>query len=338
MGSCPITRNVGNNFVEKEIYAILEIDFLNFPPMRYSPNTIPPDVKPSFRRLVSKANTSFNVRVDSRENLRNTWHYHPEMELILMKRSAGTRIVGTNVETFGHNEVLLIGKNVPHAFFHEEKYLKANRCQPPQAVVIQFDETFMGHEFLNLPELRDIRHLFEIARRGLSLTGAGKKRVIPIMESMLDAPSLDRILMLLEIIRILVYKDMFRILMREGCLYQLKTEEDERIAAVIGFTQDHYDQNIKIEEVAEMAHLTRESFCRYFKTQTGKTYMEFLIEVRISKACKKLMENRESIKEIAYACGFDSLSNFHYQFKKIIKQSPLKYRSECQPQFRIINH
>ncbi len=78
--------------------------------------------------------------------------------------------------------------------------------------------------------------------------------------------------------------------------------------------------------VAKIANLTKESFCRYFKSQTGRTYMDFLTEFRINRACQMIKDNDKSVKEVGYACGFDSLSNFYYQFKKITKLSPLEFK------------
>ena len=73
--------------------------------------------------------------------------------------------------------------------------------------------------------------------------------------------------------------------------------------------------------------MTKESFCRFFKAQTNKTYVEYLNEFRVKAACLMLANNQLTIKEICYSCGFNSLSNFHFQFKKIMKTSPLNYRS-----------
>jgi len=297
--------------------------------MRYAKKDLLHYSKPSFKPLNLKDDVSCNVKIERGTNLLNIWHYHPEIELIYLKGTAGTRIIGTSVERFSNEDVCLIGKNLPHAFLHEERYLRETYHHNPQAIVIQFDETFMGTEFLNLPELKDIQNLFHIARQGLCLTPGSKRNVIPLIERMSNTSPLDRIILLLEILKLLVSNDAFRILNKEGFLDKWKTENDDRIQAVIRYTTMHFDQNIKIEEVARVANLTKESFCRYFKMKTGKTYIEFLIEFRVGAACKKLIENEKSSKEIGYACGFDSLSNFHYHFKKIMKQSPLEYRSKC---------
>jgi AraC-like DNA-binding protein len=271
-------------------------------------------------------NASLNVKVDIGETLSNSYHYHPEMELILLKRSRGIRIIGASVENFTDNDLVLIGRNLPHAFLHEHQYLDNNLTDPPEAIVIQFNEAFAGNGFLDLPELKEIKRLFITARQGLTITENGKRAIIPLVEKILYSSSLDRILVLLQILKIMTDKDAYRVLVSEESIDQPAMEPDTRVEKVLDFTFGHYDQNIKIEEVAEMINMTKESFCRYFKAKTGKTYLEFLIEFRIRKACRMIVENQLSIKEISYSCGFDSLSNFHYQFKKIVKQKPLEYK------------
>jgi len=281
--------------------------------------------KPTFRQLPFYNDASLHIKVDSGESLRNTLHYHPEIELILLKKSSGTRIIGNSVEAFEHNDVFLIGKNTPHCFIHEEENL-LDELNTPEAVVVQFYDTFLGKEFLALPELKEIQQLFNIARQGAALTDKGKIQVIPLMEQMLHASSLDRILLLLQILKIMLNNNSYKAMVTEEFVYRLKLEDDSRINKILDFTYENFDKNIKIEQIAKIVNLTKESFCRYFKLQTGKSYLEFLIEFRISQACKTLLKNQMSIKEIAYSCGFDSLSNFHYHFKKILKASPLEYK------------
>lgn len=282
--------------------------------------------KPAFSKLSLDSHLSFNVRVDVGEYLANTWHYHPELELIWLKRSAGTRIIGNSVENFTHDDIVLIGKNMPHVFVHDKKYLVKNNHRSAEAVVIQFYETFLGEEFLKLPEVKDIQDLFVVARQGLCLTDRGKRKITPLMERILKASSLERILLLLEILRVMIDKSSYRVLADEGYIYQTRTEDEGRIKKIFDYTARNYHHNIRIEEIAEMVNLTKESFCRYFKSQTRKTYMDFLIEFRIGQACRMLVENKRTIKEIGYCCGYENLSNFYHQFKKTIKQSPLEYK------------
>lgn len=282
--------------------------------------------KPMFKQVSWKRDSCFNAIVYQGRHLTNTWHYHPEVELILLRKSRGTRIVGNSVETFGDNELLLIGKNTPHAFLHEEKYL--NEENPaPDALVIQFAESFLGDDFLKLPDLSPVQDLLIKSRQGLVITEAGKAVIVPLMERVFQVPSFDGIILLLEILKCLTKPGMWRTLSKGNEYTYMQNAHDKRFDKILEYTYENYDEHISIEDVARIANLTKESFCRYFKMRVNKTYLEFLTEYRISKACQMIRKSDMSMKEIGYSCGFESLSNFYYQFRKIMKVSPLGYFS-----------
>ena len=97
---------------------------------------------------------------------------------------------------------------------------------------------------------------------------------------------------------------------------------------VYDFIMAHFRQPIKLQEVAQIANLTPPSFCRFFRSRTRKTFSTFLNEVRVGYACKLMSEEHLNISDICFQSGFNNLSNFNRQFKKIINKSPLKYRKE----------
>jgi AraC-like DNA-binding protein len=77
--------------------------------------------------------------------------------------------------------------------------------------------------------------------------------------------------------------------------------------------------------------MTTYAFCKYFKKSTKKTFITFLIELRICHAKKLLIENLCSISEICYASGFDNLSNFNRAFKSLARMTPKEYRKFYNP-------
>lgn len=93
--------------------------------------------------------------------------------------------------------------------------------------------------------------------------------------------------------------------------------EKDRIKKVFEFTFNNYRNKITIEEVAALVNMTRQSFCRYFKSKTNKTYVRFLMEVRIGYACRLLVEDEKNVSEICYESGYGNLSHFIHQFKLI---------------------
>ena len=83
-----------------------------------------------------------------------------------------------------------------------------------------------------------------------------------------------------------------------------------------------------LDEVAAVAKLVPNSFCRHFKSRTGKTYTQFLTELRIGHACKLLLDNRISIKQLCYESGFNNFTCFHKNFKTITGKTPQLYQRE----------
>jgi len=84
--------------------------------------------------------------------------------------------------------------------------------------------------------------------------------------------------------------------------------------------------------------LSEGAFSRFFRGHTGKTFPQFLNELRIGRACSLLMEGDLNVTEIAYECGFANLSNFNRQFLRLKGLSPREFRAQLpqrlrQPQF-----
>ncbi|HMH32420.1 MAG TPA: AraC family transcriptional regulator, partial [Puia sp.] len=67
------------------------------------------------------------------------------------------------------------------------------------------------------------------------------------------------------------------------------------------------------------------AFCKYFKMRTKKTFSFFLNEVKVSYACRLLAEGNLNVLQICYESGYNNLSNFNRQFKRITKMTPTAY-------------
>ncbi len=284
------------------------------------------NIKPFFRQTKWMSNMSLNVKVDIKENLSNQYHYHQEMELILIRKSRGKRIINAIHDVFEDNDLLLIGKNVPHAFFHDKDSYLMNPFEQPEAIVVHFNDNLIATDFFKIPEFKDLTIFFQSIGLGMSITSSGKKQVIPLMEKMVYMNSFQRVITLFEVFKILTDNRNWSPLCGDTSSHSKIQSCSERIQKIIDYTQKNYYLDIKIEEISALIYMTKESFCRFFKSQTNQTYVEFLNEFRIKIACSMLSQNQMTIKEICFACGFNSLSNFHFQFKKIMKASPLNYR------------
>ena len=253
------------------------------------------------------------------------WHYHPELELHYIIKGEGVRFIGDNISNFSAGEFLLLGENLPHTWKCNEEYLQNNSAEV-EVVVLHFLPNCMGEGFLGLPEARMLPRLFEKAKKGMLIINETREKLADLILSATKATNLERIIFLLSILSILAETEDYQSITNANTFHQSDEYETERLNVVCNYTMSNYAKVITLEEIAAISNLTVTSFCRYFKLMTKKTYYDFLTEIRLSHACRYLIEDKYSIDQIADRCGFYNIPNFYRQFKKIIGVTPLTYK------------
>jgi AraC-like DNA-binding protein len=284
-------------------------------------------MKPLFRKVPVKLESSFSVRHDVMPNFGNIWHYHSELELHYTIRGEGVRFIGDNIGNFSPEEIILLGENLPHAWRCKEEYYQNNPDLEIEAIVIQFLPDCLGKYLLTLPETYLIPKLYEKAKSGMIFKGAAKKKIAQLMKAAATATDLDRIIILLSILKTMAETDEYKpIVNGHNAFYQSNESDTIRLNKVYNYTLSNYKKDITLEEIASISNLSVTSFCRYFKMMTKKTYYDFLIEIRISHACRFLVENKLPTEVICFDCGFNNVSNFYRHFKKVTGITPLEYK------------
>jgi len=266
---------------------------------------------------------AIRVQVDDMPHLYNHLHQHPEIQLTVIKESNGTLIAGDYVGPFHAGDVFVIGGNQPHVFRNEEKFFK-NKSRAV-AVTIFFDETTLSENFWQLEEMKVLRHFLKNSSGGFRITGKKKKYLGEKIISITNVNGIDRLIIFLEILKAFTTRKEILPLSKPIFQRSIKTYDGTRLNKVIEFTFKEFQRPITLKEVSTLANLTPEAFCKYFKTRTRKTYINFLNEIRINHACRLLTEDR-TVADICYECGFTNLSNFNRIFKKIKNVSPGEWR------------
>ena len=282
-------------------------------------------MKPCLLKVEVAPEQSFAVREQVNPLFYNQWHYHTELELTYVQQGTGIRFVGDSIQNFEAGDLILLGSNLPHFWRSENTGTSENTAIDCLATVIQFDSAFWGETFLNLPEVANLKELFNLARRGIQIKGKTQKRVSSQMQTLITAQGLNRIVLLLQILQEIAGSKEVTYLSSPGFNIPLNETDTRRIAKIYAYTLANFSNKIKLAEVAAQAHLTTNAFCRYFKTHTRKTYSQFLTEIRIGHACKLLIENKLSVAQVCYESGFQNFSNFNRYFKAITKLTPQGY-------------
>src|SRR5690606_13807535 len=155
-------------------------------------------MKPLFRKVPVKLESSFSIRHDVMPNFGNVWHYHPELELHYTIKGEGVRFIGDNIGNFSEGELILLGENLPHAWRCKEEYYQNNPDLEIEAIVIQFLPDCLGKYLLTLPETYQIPQLYKKAKSGMIINGSAKEKIIDLMHQATTAEHLDRIIILLS--------------------------------------------------------------------------------------------------------------------------------------------
>lgn len=284
-------------------------------------------MKPQLLKVNTGPAQSFSVRRDVVKYFYNRWHYHPEMELLHIEEGTGTQFIGDNIQHFQSGDVLLIGADLPHFWRCDDKYFQGIEGLEAKATVVHFLAEAWGKEFWNLPENQNINGLFLRAKQGLRFVGSTQEQVIYLLEKLQCQSQGNRLLALYQILDLLAQSEEYIQLSSSRLQFAFDEEDTDRINRIYTYSLSHFQRKISIQEVAGVANISPNSFCRYFKSRSRKTYSQFLLELRVGHACKLLIERPDfTISQICFECGFNTFSNFNKYFKLITGKNPGQFQ------------
>ncbi|WPP52385.1 AraC family transcriptional regulator [Catalinimonas niigatensis] len=285
-------------------------------------------MKPILEKLTPEPDCSFVLQKDSFPYYPTPWHYHPEYELVMVLKSTGKKIIGDHISHFSEGDLVLMGPNLPHVYDNDPAYYEEDSQLKAEAIVIHFAEDFLGKNFFSLPEMGKVKKLLNASRQGLQIEGESKDKIACRMEKMLSLSPALRLTELLSILVLLSQSETLTQLASPGFVQSYSGANAERLDPVLAYLMQHFAEEISLEEVAAIANMSPQSFCRFFKHCTRKTFLNFLNELRVGYACRLISDNHYNISEICYKSGFNNLSNFNRQFKRVTQKTPSEYKRE----------
>lgn len=272
----------------------------------------------------SRENSSFTVTDNEHPNFLKIWHYHPELELVHVKKSNGKRFVGDSIDKFEEGEVILIGENLPHMWLNEDEYFAEDSTLIARAISIHFKQDFLGSEFLNAPEMRVISELIDRAKFGIRFLDLDVKHK-NTLDLLLQLKGFERTIKFIELLNVLAGHKNYKLLSSEGFVSSFGKTEHKKMDKIHEFIFKNFNTPIQSKDVAKVANMNTSSFSRFFKRTHRKTFTRYLNEIRVGYGCKLLLEEKSNITAVCYESGFNNVSNFNRQFKEIIGMSPSEY-------------
>ncbi len=274
-------------------------------------------------RLAQEADKSFIFYSENAPFAK--WHNHPEYELVLITKGWGRHSIGDHVDSFEPGKIALIGPYVPHEYLCDAACFENPDDIQSECVVLQFDHTFLGEQFFKLPENNALLKILNDAKYGLKFKKEDECKIADIMIKMKGMNDSERLYALFNIFSHFTNKLEFETLSSPQFTDAFLTVENASMNKVLKYLLQNFQNNIRVSELLSIANMSNSSFCNLFKATYRMTFKDYLLKIRIGYACRQLKEDSTSISEIAYKSGFENLSNFNRQFKKIKKITPKEY-------------
>lgn len=258
-------------------------------------------------------------------------HTHEELELnFIMNAKGARRIVGDHIGEIDELELVLVGSNLPHVW-------QTHKCESREIkeVTIQFHKDLLDEKFLKRNQLSFISNLLERAAQGISFSRQTIKQLAPRLQVLNQKHGFDSVLELLSILHDLSISRNMQMLSNASFINANLPHHSRRIRVAVDYMKLNFHKPVKLTEVARLANMTEVSFSRFFKSRTGITFIDSLLELRLGHASRLLIDTNQSISEIAYSCGFNNLSNFNRIFKKKKGCTPQEFRENYSHDSRV---
>lgn len=258
-------------------------------------------------------------------------HYHPEFEINFILNGKGVkRVVGDNIEEIDSVELVLIGPNLYHGW-------ELNKCTSKKIheITIQFHNDLFHESFLSRRIMNPIRDMFNRSIHGILFSKKTAEELTPRLVRLSKLDGMDYFLEITSLLYDLANSRNQRLLSTYTVDYDTFDDYD-KMKLVYEYVQKKFADKITLEDAANVASMSIISFNRFIKKRTGKTFVNYINDIRIGYAARWLVEKDMSVSEVAFKSGFNNIANFNRSFKATKNCTPSQYREEFSGLKRIL--
>jgi AraC-like DNA-binding protein len=259
-----------------------------------------------------------------------TLHSHPELELVFIIEGFGKRIIGNKVEPFESGDMVFVGSNLSHVWLSDPAFYEQNSMLKSRAIVVYFNPKTLTKVFDSIKEFQSIREMIQQSSKGIRIFGETRDIIADKLIGLSTLTGYEKVVGLLGIMNLISDSPDKYVIDNHETDNQADLRPDKLIE-VINYIKENHHKQITLTQVANIAGMTEQSFCRFFKKRTRKNYSQYLNDLRIAQAKELLIQTDRPISDIAHLCGYNSDSHFCRIFKEHVGESPFKYKAFVQP-------
>ena len=247
------------------------------------------------------------------------WHYHPEIEITYIIKGNGLAFIGNKTIEFGPGQAFLLGPYLPHNFIgtDEEGIVLERECWGLQ---------FTTEWLYSIKESAALQRLFNAMSFGINL---GELRALEhqAFSSIVGDNPLRSIGSFFNLMAMIAERpDLVTVSTNSAYSNVMSKKLSQRMERVSKHIQANYQRAITLNEIADIASMTEQSFSRWFRQTSGLTFIDYLMQLRTTVASHLLINTSKPMTEVATESGFNSSSSFNRAFLKIKGCSPREFR------------
>ena len=255
------------------------------------------------------------------------WHWHHEVEFILMEEGQAEFHIGTQVRTLHSGEAVFIPSGQPHAAYP----IKDN---PFRFSAIVFNMNLLKSFAYDAIQTKYIDPLQDIESSSLSLIPGHNESEINILKNLKTIierhhEKKSGFEMIIKGQLYMVFAELIsntplkpRDLKRESSDHDKLT----RLKLVLQYIEEHYNEKLTVYDLASIIQMSEGHFSRFFKSFVRMSPIEYINSLRVDRAAKLLKETNTRIIDISMEVGFDNSSYFIKTFKRLKKCTPSEFR------------
>lgn len=270
--------------------------------------------------------TSIQVGVFQQSFDQRDWQYNDYFELVMISEGTGQLIVGDQVGRFQPGDLVFLGRNLPHVWISDAVTIDPGSDRCVESIFVRFKLPFVELSMMGLPEFAFIRRAIDQSVRGCEILGAARNTISSLMMQVPYLDNFDQVINLLSILNRIGKSDEIRFLSSEHYPHASQLASVKRVRLVQEYLMKNLQYPVNLIELARLVNMQHAALCRLFRKETGNTITGFQNHLKMELATKMLMNDNLKVEEVAFECGYNTISYFNRQFKKHTALTPLEYR------------
>ncbi|MBQ2967279.1 MAG: helix-turn-helix domain-containing protein [Clostridia bacterium] len=252
-------------------------------------------------------------------------HHHTAFEITMVKSGSGIYATNASEFAFKENDVFFFSTDEIH-------WLKKLDC-PTTFINIHFEPRFIWSSKMGISNTELLKIFFKPKNKAINkmheeggFAEAVRELILKIeSESISKKPEYETLLKV-HLMNILV--EMIRAydgeLSDTDILYTSHTLR--YMEKVLNYIDSHFEADLSLDELSDVAHMSKTYFCRQFKELNGISPWDYITIKRIEQAISYIETTNLTKLEIAAKCGYNNTSNFYHAFKKVTGKNPSDYK------------